>query len=138
MLLIWAVGLGLLIGLIRWRGPEYLARLQLRLGWLVVAAVVLQLLTVRLGPSGLGSEPGLRGGLLLLSYVGVLVGVLGNRHLWPVWVLGAGFALNLLVILPHGGYMPITREAYEASGQAREADVLTDGAKLTRAKDVVL
>src|SRR5262249_18365028 len=63
---------------------------------------------------------------------------LSNLHLRPIWLLGVGFAMNLLVILPHGGYMPITAEAYEASGQARPGDVLTEGTKLSRAKDIVL
>lgn len=138
MVLLWPVALGLVVGLLRWRGVGYLCRLQLRHGWLFLTAVALQLGSVLFVAPGPPGEFDLRGALLLLGYLAVLAGVVSNLHLPAMWVLGLGFLLNLLVILPQGGYMPVTVEAYEAAGQLRPGEVYVEGEKLPRAKDIIL
>lgn len=137
MLLLLGVVVGVIAGLIRWHGPAYLAQLRLRLAPLFVIAFLVQFAAVLFVPAS-DSGPDWRGISFLTGYLLVLVGVVLNWRLWPVRLLGLGFALNLLAILPHGGYMPITVEAYAAAGLARPDDTLTEGTKLARAKDVVL
>jgi len=113
--------------------------LRLRLAWLIVGALALQVATVYLVPPDPATTAwDLRGSLFILGAGLALVGIAVNRHYWPVWLIGFGFALNLVAIVPHGGYMPITAEAYRAAGQARPGDDLSDGARLARAKDIFL
>jgi len=132
------VVVGVLIGAIRFRGLGYLTRLGIRRGWTFIGALALQYVSVQLIAPGAPYEPDLRGLLILLGYLGVIAGVILNWRLVPIRVLGLGFALNLLAVLPQYGYMPITVEAYQASGQVRPGDDLSDGVKLWRAKDIVL
>lgn len=136
--MLWALALGLVIGLVRWRGLTYLARIPFRRGWILIGALVLQIVALRVVEPGPPGEPDLRGALFLLGYAGVLAGVWLNRQLDPMRVVGIGFALNLIAVLPTFGYMPITAEAYAAAGQARPGETFADGTKLARAKDMVL
>lgn len=138
MPLLWAVVLGTALGVARFGGPWYLRRLPIRAGWLFLMALIVQLVSVRAVAPGGPGEIDPRGLLFLLGYAGVLVGVTANWRVPAFRILGLGFALNLIAVAPHAGYMPISVAAYEASGQARATDDLSAGARLARAKDVVL
>lgn len=65
-------------------------------------------------------------GLLIASYMPLLVFVWANRRLPGAWLIGLGLACNLLVIGVNGG-MPVTREAIEASGQGEHIPALVQG-----------
>src|SRR5690349_8975051 len=112
MPLLWSVVLGVALGMLRFGSPGYLPHLPMRLGWLFPMALLIQFVSVRFVPSGEGADLDARGALFLLGYGVVLAGVLANRHGLAYRILGLGFALNLLAVLPHGGYMPITVAAY--------------------------
>lgn len=126
MFLIWAVILGLLIGLLRRGSLANLGRLELRGLWLILLALVIQLLIFPLGPR----EPLVKLGtpyLHLLSYLCLLAFIGMNWRYFELLVMGAGLALNLLVIAANGGYMPASAEALRRAGMEGVAAILEQG-----------
>ena len=128
MVLLWALLLGLLIGLIRHRSLAHLARLNLRAGWLVLCAMLLQMLIL---PLGQGAKPLVTWGmeylhigsyLLLLLFVGI------NYRERALWVMALGMLSNFLVITVNGGHMPASLDALRAAGRAATVEaLLADG-----------
>lgn len=126
MFLLWAVVLGLLIGLLRRGRLANLAKLELRGLWLILAALVIQLLIFPLGPR----EPIIRAGtayLHLLSYLCLLAFIGLNWRYFEFRIMGAGLALNLLVIAANGGYMPASAGALRRAGLEAVAATLEQG-----------
>ncbi len=124
MLLLWALPIGIGLGYLLGGRLQNLARLTLRGAWLVLAALVLQLLIFPL--------PGREGPILsfgtavfhLLSYALLAGFVLLNRREWGILLLGGGMALNVLVIAANGGYMPTYPALLEQAGRVRAAEVI--------------
>jgi hypothetical protein len=75
--------------------------------------------------------------VLLLSYALLLIVVWVNRRLSGMALIGLGLALNLLVMLVNGGYMPISPEALSMSGHT-ELATQEPGVRLASSKDVLL
>jgi hypothetical protein len=127
MVLLWAILLGLVIGLVRHRGLAYLAALKLRAGWLVLGAVLLQMLILPLGPA----KPILTWGmeyLHILSYLLLLLFVAINYRERALWVMALGMLSNFLVITVNGGRMPASLEALRAAGRTATVErLLTEG-----------
>jgi hypothetical protein len=120
MLLLWALPLGIAIGYLRGGRLAHLARVQLRAAWLILAALVIQLLIFPLGPR----EPLISFGteyFHLASYALLVVFVILNFREWGILVMGFGMLLNLVVIAANGGYMPTTPERLEAAGLLKAA-----------------
>lgn len=132
-----AVVLGAVLGSLWRRDLSYLARVAPRLGWLAIVGLAMQSLAVRQVPPG-DALPDARGLLLLAGNLVVLVALVADFDRWPARVLALGLALNLIACLPQGGYMPITAEAYAASGQARPEQPMTPGSRSIRGKDIFL
>ena len=126
MLLLWALPIGVLVGLLRGGRLGNLAQLELRGAWLILAALGLQLLIFPL--------PGLPGPLIpfgtaflhLLSYALLVAFVLLNRREWGILLMGGGMLLNIAVIAANGGFMPTYPELLERAGRARAAQILTE------------
>lgn len=126
MFLIWAVILGLLIGFIRRGSLANLARLKLRGLWLILAALVIQLLIFPLDPR----EPIIKAGtpyLHLLSYLCLLAFIGLNWRYFEILIMGVGLALNFLVIAANGGYMPASAKALRQAGLEEVAATLEQG-----------
>ncbi|HED04590.1 MAG TPA: hypothetical protein ENI60_07490 [Candidatus Fraserbacteria bacterium] len=120
MLLIWAIPLGIIIGYLRGGRLGNLAQIKLRGGWLILLALLIQLSIFPLGAGKplitVGTEYLHLGSyLLLLFFVGL------NWHEWGILAMGAGMALNLLVITLNGGYMPTTVAGLQAAGRVGAA-----------------
>lgn len=125
--LVVAVVGGLLVGTLLDGSLASLERLSLRLGPLVVLALVLQL--VAFSPL----ERYLSGaevvGMHLASYALLLAFVVANVRRPPVACFGAGVISNTLAIVVNGGLMPATRGALhlagitEASGHHNNSEV---------------
>lgn len=109
MILLTAVASGLLAGLLRAmvRGRR-LTSLNLRLLWLVVAAVMPQLMAFNLPATRARLSDQAASAALILSQVMLLVFAWVNRQQPGFWALGVGLALNLLVIAANGGRMPVS------------------------------
>lgn len=128
MVLLWAILLGLLIGLVRHRSLAHLAELQLRATWLVLLAVLVQLLIL---PLGQGAQPIVTWGmeylhigsyLLLLFFAGL------NYRERALWLMALGMLSNFIVITANGGHMPASIEALRAAGRMATVEkLLADG-----------
>jgi hypothetical protein len=89
-------------------------RARFRCAWLVVAALVLQL--VAFSPIGAHVAAGWVVGLHLASYAGLLAFAAINLRSLGVLVTSVGLVCNALVIAANGGYMPARRAALAAAG----------------------
>ena len=139
LILLAGVVAGIGVGL--WRGGRLtnLTGLRLRLGWLLVLALLVQQVAAkRLLPDPEWPLTA-AGAVFLVSYLGVLV-VLGlNRRLPGAWLIGLGVFLNVLATLPHGGLMPVTPEALQAAGRPVPSELPgPDARPYVISKDIVL
>jgi len=126
MLLLWALFLGLLIGFSRHGSLANLAKLKLNGLWLILSALVIQLLIFPLGHAA----PLVRVGtpyLHLLSYIFLFIFIGLNWRYLGILIMGVGLALNLLVISINGGYMPASAPALRSAGREQVASVLEQG-----------
>jgi hypothetical protein len=64
--------------------------------------------------------------------------VIINHKLPGFLIIGLGLALNLLVMLVNGGFMPVTLEALEKAGLSHLALGHEANARVFSAKDVIL
>lgn len=118
MFLLYAIPAGLLAGLLAGGHLGTLAELRVRFAWLAVLGYVAQgvLFAPRFAPVLEGWGPL----LYVLTNLAVLAAILANRHLGGIPVVAAGSALNLLVIVANGGFMPADRAAYASLGMTIE------------------
>jgi len=123
MLLLWSIPIGVLIGYLRGGRLSRLAQIELRGAWLILLALLIQLLIFPIG----GRAPLLSFGTQyfhLASY-GLLLGfVFFNRREWGILAMGLGMASNVLVITTNGGYMPTRPELLRAAGLEEAAEKL--------------
>lgn len=93
-----------------------LERLRLRLPWLAILALALQVVAFSGIGARLGDTPMVA--LHLASYALLVWFILANRDNLGLVITGIGMALNLIVIVANGGYMPASRSALKLSGEA--------------------
>ncbi len=128
MVLLWAILLGVLIGLVHHRGLAHLAQLKLRAGWLVLLAMLTQILILPLGP---GAKPIVTWGMEYLhigSYLLLLLFAVVNFRERALWVMALGMLSNLIVITANGGHMPASLDALRAAGRTATVErLLTEG-----------
>ena len=109
-----AVAGGLLAGALLGGSLANLEQLTLRLAWLVVLALALQI--VAFSPLGAHFSSTVVVGLHLLSYALLLTCVATNLRRPPVMVFGLGVLSNTLAIVLNHGYMPASRAALRLAG----------------------
>jgi Family of unknown function (DUF5317) len=125
---------GVLVGLGLGGDLRNLAEAKVRLWWLIPLALVLQLIPVPREEEGLMRL--LPVGVLLASYVLLILVALMNWRLWGFLLILIGLALNFTVIgMNHG--MPVSVEAVRSSGHPELLRGLTSerGTKHHRADD---
>ena len=115
MILILGIAAGWLCGLIRSRitGQPYQVP-QLKKIWLVLAAVLPQLLIFQIPFTASWFSSTWAAGVLVASQVVLLIFIWFNRDRIGIIILGLGLALNLLVIALNKGLMPISPETVQA------------------------
>lgn len=91
-----------------------LADLRIRGAWLVAAALGIQILIISV--IELDSEAVARG-LHLVTYAMIGVCIWLNRTLPFMWVVGLGWASNVMVIAANGGVMPTSGAAADLLGR---------------------
>lgn len=96
------------------RSVAPLAELRFRSGWLLGAALALQIALIELAPDGFPT--GAAAVLHVVSYGAALAFVWRNRRHVGLVVLGVGGALNLAVIAANDGVMPASEQAVDAAG----------------------
>ena len=138
MILLGALLLGLLagVGRARWQRRPYRAP-DLRFIWLAVVAFLPQLILAYLPATHHLLPDWFAEALLSASLIIFLAFIWVNRRLPGMPILLAGMALNLIVILANGGWMPISPEtaSHLAGGGANAASSV--GGRFG-AKDVLL
>jgi len=123
MILIWAIVIGIMIGFLRRGNVGNLARLDLHGLWLILIALIAQLLIFPLGEHPPIISTG-AGWVHILSYLLLLAFVLINLRHWQLFIMGVGLILNLVVIAFNGGLMPASENALRAAGMDAVADTL--------------
>jgi hypothetical protein len=126
MIFLYAVVLGVLLG-IAFRGRlSRLLSLELRALWLVLGALVIQLLIFPL----FTPEPIIPYGTAILhgiSYGLVFLWLVLNLRVRPLFAIGSGAVLNVVVVLANGGYMPASGAALRQAGLDSVADAIARG-----------
>lgn len=138
MILAAAVLAAVIIGLARGGSLRRLADLPLRWGWAAPFAFGLQIYLIYFPEPQSHGLFNPRVLILIFSYALILGAVWQNRSLPGIWLIGAGFAANLSVMLLNGGYMPITGEALEQVGHSHQALGAAPGARVLGTKDILL
>jgi hypothetical protein len=128
LLIVGAVVVGVAVGLLMGGSVRELAEVQFRWWGLAILGLALQLVPVPSRPGQL--DHWLATGLLIASYVALLVFVAANLRYVGFWVVAAGFALNVLVISLNGG-MPVgdhaLRVAYGSGYPATLRELVAGG-----------
>ena len=91
-----------------------MAAIRIKLGWLIILAVLLQRMPFVLSVPSSCVE--LKKALLVLSYVLLLWALSRNLHLWSMRILALGSVLNFAAIVVNGGLMPVSPEARLQAG----------------------
>ena len=138
MILLIAVIASIVVALVRGGSLAHLATVRLRYGWVALLAFALQVLIIYFPLPRSEGILGKRTLLLQSSYVLLLFVVIINRKLPGFHLVGLGLALNLLVMLVNGGFMPVTLEALEKARLGHLALGQGAGARVASAKDILL
>jgi len=130
---------GLLAGLLRaWAGKRPLQVPDLRLTWLVILVFLPQFFTFYF-PLTRKSIPDKWASIALaVSQVVFLFFTWVNRRQPGFWMLGLGLLFNLAVILPNGGWMPITPQTASQIYPDSPPSSWKIGDRLDTGKDIVL
>lgn len=115
MVLLLGIAAGLLIGFIRSRikGIPYQVP-ELSQIWLVLAAVIPQLLVFQIPLTAGWFSDTAAAAVLVISQLVLLIFIWFNRDKVGILILGLGLLLNLLVISLNGGLMPVAPETAAA------------------------
>ncbi|MCL5263873.1 MAG: DUF5317 domain-containing protein [Chloroflexi bacterium] len=138
MILPAAIVIALITAAVRGGSLRHLADLRLRFGWMFLLAFFLQAYVVYF-PAGKDTAAfDIGRGLLVSSYLLLLMAVCLNWHLAAMRLLGPGLILNFVAILANGGYMPVAPESLTQSGYQNLVSVLEPGSRVFLTKDVLI
>jgi Family of unknown function (DUF5317) len=108
-----------------------LSSVRLRHTWSALVGLALQILIISIVPF---SAPGLLAAGHLISYVFVGFFVYANRDQTGLWLLGAGWGCNLLVIAANGGIMPTASSVVGSSARTVAANEFINSRTLAHPK----
>ncbi len=138
LILVVALIVGIGIALLRKGRLQRLADLPFRLGWLALLSIAAQVYVIYSPASRLELDRPIHAAIMMGSYLALGVVVWVNRRIVGMPIIGLGLLLNLAVMASNGGFMPISREAILAAGTHPANELLVDGSRLDRSKDVLL
>ena len=115
MIFLYALLIGLVIGILRGGRISRLPSLNLRALWLIPTALVIQLLIFPLFTRE-PIFPYATTPLHIVSYVLVFIWLVSNLRVVPLIPIGSGAIANFLVIAVNGGYMPSSITALRRAG----------------------
>ncbi len=139
MILSLAVVLGLIIALVRYRKDALtqISALPIRYPWVILLAIILQIPLLR-APAVLPGQIRSQQALALLSYVILMIFILLNLRITAFWLVGAGIAANLLVMVINGGFMPVSPQTLERINPGTSAQDWAAGIHYPGSKDLVM
>jgi len=139
MILLYAVIVGLAASLLRARLTHRTLQIpQLRWEWLMLIAVIPQILVFYLPAISQYIPNFIIPTVQILSMLGLIVFVLMNAMSPGFWALGLGLIANFLVIISNGGWMPISIEILQRLPAANTQQPWTVGARLGYSKDIIM
>jgi hypothetical protein len=116
MFILYAVLIGVVLGFVAGGRPSGLGELRFRWPWLIVGALLVQVVLFS-GP--VSERIGDIGPVIYVaSTAAVLVAVIANRRIPGIPIVAVGAACNLAAIVANGGYMPADPAAMAALGKA--------------------
>lgn len=130
MFILYAVVIGLVLGVLAGGRPARLGDLKVRWGWVILAGLWVQVLlfsdpvTARIGDLGVP--------IYVASTSAVLAAIVVNRAIPGMPVVALGAISNFAAIVANGGYMPASPVAMAAIGMAPK-DVYSNSAVLPNA-----
>lgn len=138
MFILYALAIGVVLGLLLGGRVAGLAELRIRWAWLAVAGLAAQV--VLFTPLGGWIPEGAVPPAYIASTAAVLLVVLRNIRVPGFAVIALGAGLNLLAILANGGYMPADPDALATAGlepgSGATNSVVTDNAVLYPLTDI--
>ncbi len=115
MFILYAIPLGIVLGLLLGGRPAGLAALQFRWPWLIVAGLLVQ---VVLFTDAVAARVGDLGpAIYVASTAAVFAGVLRNVRVPGMALIALGALSNLTAIVANGGYMPAGAAAMATLGK---------------------
>jgi hypothetical protein len=120
------IGVSVAVSLLRGGKLSNISEIYARGWWLLLVGLGMQQLANYISTD----QRGLAVGLVLSSYVPLLLVMLLNQRLPGMWIVGVGILMNLTVIALNNG-MPVLPEAFELAGG-------NSGSLLLDAKHVIL
>jgi len=114
MLILWALPIGLVVGLVLGGRLERLGRLHFRWPWLAVGGLLVQVALFT--GTGFAAAGSLAPAIYVLSTLAVLVAVLRNLAIPGMAIVAVGAAANLVAIVANGGSMPADPAALATAG----------------------
>lgn len=114
MFMLWAIPIGILVGLLAGGHFDALARFRFRWGGLAVAGLLVQV--VLFTPTGDQLAGALGPPLYLLSTLAVFVAVLRNIRVPGMAIVALGAISNLAAIAANSGFMPASASALATAG----------------------
>ena len=114
MFMLWAIPIGIVLGLLARGRLEGLAALRLRWAWLAVAGLIVQV--VLFSETGNALAGGVGPAIYVASTLAVFVAVVLNVHIAGMPVVALGSLSNLVAISANGGFMPADPAALHAAG----------------------
>ncbi|MBS1250978.1 MAG: hypothetical protein MAG451_00007 [Anaerolineales bacterium] len=134
MILLVGIAVAIFVALLRGGDLENLGHVRIRWAWIAFVALAIQVGLVRLLPNWVGAARL----FFPLTHAAILAVAWVNRDLQGMRLLAVGVALNLIVILANGGYMPVTPEALVGAGVVESVESVTFGRPVKASKSVVL
>jgi len=114
MLILWALPIGLIVGLALGGRLERLSGLHFRWPWLAIGGLLVQVALFT--EAGFAAAGSLAPAIYVLSTLAVLVAVLRNLAIPGMAIVALGAAANLAAILANGGSMPADPGALASAG----------------------
>ncbi|HET9852387.1 MAG TPA: DUF5317 domain-containing protein [Candidatus Limnocylindrales bacterium] len=114
MFMLWAIPVGIAVGLLVGGRLGNLSSFRFRWAWLAIAGLLVQV--VLFSPTGGALAGDLGPAIYLASTAAVLVAVLRNLRQPGMAVVALGSVANFAAISVNGGFMPASAEALTAAG----------------------
>jgi hypothetical protein len=131
MLLVVAIAVAVILVPVLRGDLRALSTLRFRRTWLLVAALLLQILVITVFP---GPRTPLRLGAYLGSYALAVAFLFLNRSIPGFWLIGSGAFLNLVAIGANAGVMPATLGALSTAGVSPPGEVFANSAYVESAR----
>lgn len=112
----------------------YFPKVQIRLGVVALFALALQAVAIF---APLGFDDTLKRLFFPISYLLLIVFILGNLPRAGFLIIGIGLLLNFLPIITNGGLMPVTADSLAEAGQLHRIEGREEGDAIPYSKNVL-